>query len=159
MFFFAGSPELNEFKEFSNLHEAPILVDGIKFATVEHYYQWSKARLFGDEEAQQKILKSASPKTAKTLGKKVKDFNEERWNAEKVGIMQRAIKAKLMQHPDIRKKLLATKERRIAEANPRSKFWGIGTSYNTSKAADPARWPGKNTLGQIYEELRRQLKE
>ncbi len=89
----------------------------------------------------------------------MKDFNEERWNAEKVGIMQRGIKAKLMQHPDIRKKLLATGDRRIAEANPRSKFWGIGTSYNTSKATDPARWPGKNNLGQIYEDMRRQLKE
>ena len=159
VFFFAGSPELNEFKEFSNMHDAPVLIDGIKFPTVEHYYQWSKARLFGDEEAQQKILKSASPKTAKTLGKKVKDFNEERWNAEKVGIMSRAIKAKLMQHPDIRKKLLDTGDRRIAEANPRSKFWGIGTSYNTSKATSPEKWPGKNTLGQIYEDLRRQLKE
>jgi ribA/ribD-fused uncharacterized protein len=159
VFFFAGSPELNEFKEFSNMHEAPVLIDGIKFPTVEHYYQWSKARLFGDEESQQKILKSASPKTAKTLGKKVKDFNEERWEAEKVGIMQRGIKAKLMQHPDIRKKLLATGDRRIAEANPRGKFWGIGTSYNTSKATNPERWPGKNNLGLIYEELRRQLKE
>jgi len=159
VFFFAGSPELNEFKEFSNLHDAPILVDGIKFPTVEHYYQWSKARLFGDEDAQQKILKSASPKTAKTIGKKVKDFNAERWETDKVAIMQRAIKAKLMQHPDIRKKLLATGTRRIAEANPRGKFWGIGTSYNTSKADNPDKWPGKNTLGQIYEELRRQLKE
>jgi ribA/ribD-fused uncharacterized protein len=159
VFFFAGSPELNEFKEFSNLHEAPMLVDGIKFPTVEHYYQWSKARLFGDEESQQKILKSASPKTAKTIGKKVKDFNAERWETEKVAIMQRAIKAKLMQHPDIRKKLIATGNRRIAEANPRSKFWGIGTSYNTSKADNPDKWPGKNTLGNIYEELRRQLKE
>jgi ribA/ribD-fused uncharacterized protein len=159
VFFFAGNPELNEFKEFSNLHDAPILVDGIKFPTVEHYYQWSKARLFADEESQQKILKSASPKTAKTIGKKVKDFNEERWNAEKVAIMERGVKAKLMQHPEIRKKLMATGERRIAEANPRSKFWGIGTSYNTSKADNPEKWPGKNTLGKIYEELRRQLKE
>jgi ribA/ribD-fused uncharacterized protein len=159
VFFFAGSTELNEFKEFSNLYEAPILVDGIKFPTVEHYYQWSKARLFGDEDSQQKILKSASPKTAKTIGKKVKEFNEERWNTEKVRIMERGVKAKLMQHPEIRKKLMATGERRIAEANPRSKFWGIGTSYNTSKASDPEKWPGKNTLGTIYEELRRQLKE
>jgi hypothetical protein len=73
--------------------------------------------------------------------------------------MERGVKAKLMQHPEIRKKLMATGERRIAEANPRSKFWGIGTSYNTSKADNPEKWPGKNNLGKIYEELRRQLKE
>jgi hypothetical protein len=64
-----------------------------------------------------------------------------------------------MQHPEILKKLLSTGDRPLAEADPRSKYWGIGTSSDTSKAKDPARWPGQNRLGKLLEELRAELKE
>jgi predicted NAD-dependent protein-ADP-ribosyltransferase YbiA (DUF1768 family) len=47
----------------------------------------------------------------------------------------------------------------LAEADPRSKFWGIGTSSDTSKAKDPNKWPGKNVMGKILAEIRSELKE
>jgi len=159
VFFFSGNPALNEYKEFSNMYEAPFQIEGTTFPTVEHYFQWSKARQFGDAAAQTKILKTSSPKTAKTLGKKVQGFKEEEWNEKKDQIMAAALKAKFMQHPDLLKKLRETGTRRIAEADPRGKYWGIGTSADTSKAKDPERWPGKNKLGQLLESLRSELKE
>jgi predicted NAD-dependent protein-ADP-ribosyltransferase YbiA (DUF1768 family) len=64
-----------------------------------------------------------------------------------------------MQHPDILKKLRDTGTRPIAEADPRGKYWGIGTSAETSKAKDPSRWPGQNKMGKILMELRDELKE
>jgi ribA/ribD-fused uncharacterized protein len=159
VFFFSGNPALNEFKEFSNMHEAKIQVDGITFPTVEHYFQWSKAKMFGDAEIQTKILKTASPKTVKSYGKKVKGFDEESWSAKKDEVMRTAVKAKLMQHPDILRKLRDTGVRPIAEADPRGKYWGIGTSADTSKAKDVSRWPGKNVMGKILMNLRTELKE
>jgi ribA/ribD-fused uncharacterized protein len=159
VFFFSGNPALNEFKEFSNMHEAKIQVDGITFPTVEHYFQWSKAKMFGDAEIQTKILKTVSPKSVKSYGKKVKGFDEESWSAKKDEVMRVAVKAKLMQHPDILKKLRDTGVRPIAEADPRGKYWGIGTSADTSKAKDVAKWPGKNVMGKILMELRTELKE
>ena len=158
VFFFAGNPALNEYKAFSNMHDAPIQVDGTTFPTVEHYFQWSKARTFGDADAQAKILKTTSAKSVKSYGKKVKGFDEEKWNEVRDQIMRTAVKAKLTQHPDILKLLRETGTRPIAEADPRSKYWGIGTSSETSKANDPARWPGKNKLGAILMELRSELK-
>jgi ribA/ribD-fused uncharacterized protein len=159
VFFFAGNPALNEFKEFSSMHEAPIQIDGTTFPTVEHYYQWSKAKQFGDGEIQAKIMKTASAKSVKSYGKKVKNFNDEAWNERKDQIMRVAVKAKFMQHPELLKKLRDTGTRPIAEADPRGKYWGIGTSADTSKAKDPERWPGKNVLGKILMELRTELKE
>jgi ribA/ribD-fused uncharacterized protein len=159
VFFFAGNPALNEFKEFSSMHEAPIQIDGTTFPTVEHYYQWSKAKQFGDAEIQTKIMKTASAKSVKSYGKKVKNFNEEAWNERKDQVMRVAVKAKFMQHPELLKKLRDTGTRPIAEADPRGKYWGIGTSADTSKAKDPERWPGKNVLGKILMELRTELKE
>ena len=159
VFFFYGNPALNETREFSNLFEAKMMIDGINFPTVEHYFQWAKARKFGDTEIQAKILKTASPKSAKTLGKKVKDFKEEEWNETKEAVMRTALKAKFTQHPELLKKLRDTGDRPLAEADPRSKEWGIGTSADTSKAKDPARWPGKNKLGTLLMELRTELKD
>lgn len=159
VFFFSGNPALNENQYLSNMYEAPIQVDGITFPTVEHYFQWSKAKMFGDSEMETKILKTSSPKSVKAYGDKVKDFKEEEWSAKKDNIMRIAVKAKFTQHPELRKKLADTAGKPIAEANPRDKYWGVGTSSDTSKAKDPSKWPGKNVLGKILEEIRSELKE
>lgn len=158
VFFFSGNPALKENEAFSNMYEAKIQIDGTTFPTVEHYYQWSKARMFGDADIQAKIMKTASAKSVKAYGKKVKEFKEEEWNAKKDEIMKTALDAKFMQHPELAEKLKATGDRPLAEANPRDKYWGIGTSSDTSKAKDPAKWPGKNVMGKLLAEIRTKLK-
>jgi predicted NAD-dependent protein-ADP-ribosyltransferase YbiA (DUF1768 family) len=42
------------------MHEAPFQIDGVTFPTVEHYFQWMKAKTFGDAEIEVKILKNKS---------------------------------------------------------------------------------------------------
>ncbi len=159
VFFFTGSPALNDNRFLSNMYEAPIQVDGITFPTVEHYFQWSKAKKFGDAGIQAKILKTESPKSAKAFGKKVKPFDPAVWGEIAVSTMKTAVKAKFMQHPELLKKLRETGTKLLAEADPRGKFWGIGTSFDTSKAKESSRWPGKNMMGKILMELRDELKE
>jgi ribA/ribD-fused uncharacterized protein len=159
VYFFTGNPALNENRFLSNMYEAKIQVDGITFPTVEHYFQWSKAKKFGDADIQNKILKTESPKSAKAYGKKVKPFDGEIWGEMAVSVMKTAVKAKFMQHPDLLDKLRKTGTKLLAEADPRGKFWGIGTSADTSKAKDSSRWPGKNMMGKILMELRDELKE
>jgi ribA/ribD-fused uncharacterized protein len=159
VFFFLGNPALNAHKAFSNMYEAPMQVEGATFPTVEHYFQWTKARTFGDAGAQEKIMKTSSPKTVKSLGKKVVGFDVAQWDEKKEQVMATGLKAKFMQHPDLLKLLKETGTRRIAEADPRGKFWGIGTSAETSKAKDPERWPGKNVMGKLLEALRSELKD
>jgi len=159
VFFFAGNPALNEFRFLSNEFEAPMQIEGATFPTVEHYYQWAKAKQFGDAEAQAKILKTASAKSVKAYAKKIANVDEEAWKERKESVMQTALKAKFMQHPDLLKKLRDTGDRPLGEADPRDKDWGIGTSSDTSKAKDPTRWPGENKLGKLLMELRTELKE
>ena len=159
VFFFTGNPALNDNRFLSNMYEAQIQVEGVTFPTVEHYFQWSKAKQFGDASTQAKILKSASPKSAKAYGKKVAPFDPAVWGDMAVRVMTTAVKAKFMQHPDLLKKLRETGDRPLAEADPRGKFWGIGTSAETSKAKNPAQWPGKNMMGKILTDLRTELKE
>ncbi len=149
------TPETN--KEFSNSYEASMQIDGITFPTVEHYVQWSKAKQFGDADAEKKIMKTPSAKSVKTYGDKVKDFKEDEWNEKRDAIMRTALRAKFTQHPDLRAKLLETKNAPLGEANAREKYWSIGTGADTAKAKIPSKWPGENKLGKMLMELRTEL--
>jgi ribA/ribD-fused uncharacterized protein len=157
--FFGADEGKGEWRVFSNMYEAPFQVDSITFPTVEHYFQWSKAKQFGDGAIADKILKTPSAKSVKALGRKVKDFVKEEWDKTKDGVMRTGVKAKFIQHPDLKTKLLETGTRPIGEASARDKYWGIGTSADTSKANDPTKWPGKNVLGKMLSELRTEFKE
>jgi len=155
LFFFSKEPEN---KEFSNFYETEFELDGIKYKSAEHAYQAIKAKTFGDEENFQKILKAKSAQSAKSFGNKVKDFKEETWKEKKDEVMKSVLRAKFTQNLDLRKKLLETEEKRLANADSRDKYWGIGTSANTSMAKDPKKWKGENKLGAMLEELRAILK-
>ena len=148
--FFGSDEGKGEWRVLSNMYEAPFQIDSVTFPSVEHYFQWSKAKKFGDGPAADKMLKTPSTKAVKALGKKVKDFVKEDWDAVKDGVMRAALKAKFVQHPDLKTKLLETGSRPIGEASARDKYWGIGTSADTVKAAEPSK---------LLMELRAELKE
>ncbi len=155
--FFGADEGKGEWRVLSNMYEAPFQIDSITYPTVEHYFQWAKAKQFGDGAIADKILKTPSPKAVKALGKKVKGFVVDEWTAKKDGVMRMALKAKFIQHPDLKTKLAETGKRPIGEASARDKYWGIGTSADTSKAGDPSKWPGKNIMGTMLMELRTEL--
>jgi ribA/ribD-fused uncharacterized protein len=155
LFFFSKEPEN---KEFSNFYETEFELDGVKYKSAEHAYQAIKAKSFGDEENFEKILKAKSAQSAKSFGNKVKDFKEETWKEKKDDVMKSVLRAKFTQNLDLRKKLLETEEKRLANADSRDKYWGIGTSANTSMAKDPKKWKGENKLGAMLEELRAVIK-
>jgi len=152
---FHGSDESKgEYRNFSNGSQHPIDMDGEKFATVEHYFQAMKAKEFKDDEIYNKVLKTKTPKAAKAIGKKVKNFIQEVWDAKRDEIMEKAVRAKFVQHPELRKELMATGDKLIGEADPRNTYWGIGTSMDLEKAKSPSKWRGQNKMGKILMALR-----
>jgi ribA/ribD-fused uncharacterized protein len=147
-----------DYRTFSNQAEFPIQISDVRYPTVEHYYQAMKAKEFSDEECLKKILDTPSAKAVKALGKKVINFQKEVWDAKRSEIMMRGVKAKFVQHPELQKQLMETGDRQIGEADARNSFWGIGTSENTEKSADPSKWKGQNKLGKILMALRDEFK-
>jgi len=147
-----------EFRTFSNQAEYPIQIEDVRYPSVEHYYQAAKAQEFKDDEIYKKILETPSGKAVKALGKKVKNFVKEIWDDKRLDIMMRGVKAKFVQHPELQKQLVETEDRQIGEADARNSFWGIGTSENTEKSADPTKWKGQNRLGKILMALRDEFK-
>jgi ribA/ribD-fused uncharacterized protein len=130
----------------------------VKYKSAEHAYQGIKAKTFGDNEAFEKIQKAKSAQSAKAAGKKVKEYKEETWKEKKDEAMKTILRAKFTQNLDLRKKLLDSGDKVIANADSRDKYWGIGTSTNTTMAKDPAKWKGENKLGKMLEELRTTIK-
>jgi ribA/ribD-fused uncharacterized protein len=126
---------------------APFTVDGVGFATAEHYMMWRKAMLFGDEQIAPRILAAPHPSQAKALGRQVRGFDQATWEAHRFEIVVAASEAKFGQHRDLREFLLATGDRVLVEASPRDRVWGIGLGAANERAEDPRQWRGLNLLG------------
>lgn len=126
---------------------APFTIDGLVFATAEHYMMWRKAALFCDEQVAGQILTAARPDRAKALGRQVRGFDQATWEAHRFGIVVDASTAKFGQNPELREYLLATDDKVLVEASPRDRVWGIGLAAGNERAQDPASWRGLNLLG------------
>lgn len=137
---------------------SPFVVDGVRYATAEHWMMASKARLFGDAEAERKAIEARSPGAAKTAGRLVRGFDDAIWERERFAIVRSGSVHKFGQNAALRDFLLATGDRVLVEASPRDRIWGIGLAVDDERAQDPARWRGLNLLGFALMEAREELR-
>jgi ribA/ribD-fused uncharacterized protein len=137
---------------------APFEADGVNYRTAEHYMMAAgKARLFGDNAAELRILHAEHPAQAKALGRSVRGFSEEVWSAHRVELVIAGNLAKFNQHPHLREYLLSTGASVLVEASPYDRVWGIGVRGSDPRAVDPAKWPGLNLLGFALMRVRAKL--
>ena len=81
----------------------------------------------------------------------MRHFDLALWQGECEAIVLRGNLAKFSQNEEIRVALENTGARRIAEASPHDKVWGIDLIVPDSRAASPISWRGLNLLGQALE--------
>lgn len=122
-------------------------IDGQRYPTAEHYMMAEKARLFSDEEACARILSAGKPAEAKSLGRRIKNFDERLWAERRFEIVVRGNTAKFTQNADLAAWLIGTGEVVLAEASPSDTIWGIGLAADDKRALDPRTWRGLNLLG------------
>ena len=142
---------------FSQWWEAPFQVEGIDYKTAEHWMMAQKAILFNDTEILQSILKAKSPAEAKKLGRKVRNFDEEKWVASRYEAVIDGNYQKFNQHPDLKAFLLATGNRILVETSPYDAIWGIGLIASDERVQQPINWQGTNLLGFALMEVRDKL--
>ncbi|WP_175411248.1 NADAR family protein [Streptomyces sp. TRM64462] len=150
---------------------SPFTVDGVRYATAEHWMMAAKARLFGDAEAERKAVEASNPALAKKAGRLVRGFDEAVWERERFGIVVAGSVHKFGQDARLRDYLLGTGERSemgvpparrawgrvLVEASPVDRIWGIGLATDDERAWNPRRWRGLNLLGFALMEAREQL--
>ncbi|MEV0708421.1 NADAR family protein [Nocardia aurea] len=139
--------------------EAEFTVDDIAFASAEHYMMWRKAMLFDDAATARRVLAAGHPKQAKDLGREVRGFDENHWNAHRFEIVVAGSTAKFAQHTELGAYLLGTGDRVLVEASPVDRIWGIGLAADDVRAEDPRRWRGLNLLGFALMRARAALRE
>ena len=99
--YFWGGP----FSQWERQH--PFTVKGITYLTAEHYMMWFKDQVFGGELSAE-ILACRHPRDAKMLGRMIKNFDANVWNAcAKQGVFVGNM-AKFTQHPEFLEYMLDT---------------------------------------------------
>ncbi|WNV86525.1 NADAR family protein [Umezawaea sp. Da 62-37] len=141
----------------SQWYPSPFTVDGVTYATAEHYMMAGKARLFGDERAEQRVLAAHTPFEAKNIGRQVRGFDSDVWDDRRVGIVVDGNIGKFTAHPEMRGFLLGTGDRVLVEASPLDRVWGIGLGSGDGRAATPSTWRGLNLLGFALMTVRERL--
>jgi len=149
---FSGGP-------LSNFYNSPFTIDGMNFSNGEKWMMHTKAKVFKDTNAMELILNTTNPKTLKSLGRKVKNYNEETWNREGLesGELRRGWIEKFKQNPKCLEELKKSKGMKIVEASPWDKKWGIGLGVNNPKVHDSSEWRGLNLLGKELDKIRIEL--
>lgn len=113
-----------------------------------------KALLFGDEEIAKKIMLCDKQTSMKAYGRKVKNFDQKIWDENKEKIVFDNNMNKFSQNEDLKKILIDTGDKVLAEAARFDNIWGIGTVKHET---DMTKWKGKNLLGKILMRVRNEL--
>lgn len=137
----------------------PIEIDSVIYNCNEQYMMSEKARLFGDEEILERIMNASHPKTQKSLGRTVRCFDKNVWEANCREIVYMANLAKFTQHKNLKSILLNTGKTIIVEASPYDKIWGIGMPDTHPDVCDPTKWKGANWLGEAIMRVRKEIFE
>ena len=133
----------------SNFYPTQLILNGKTFSGPEQFYEYQKALKAGDYDIAAKIMSTDNPIEQMRYGRELQ-LNEEQWSIQTaLDIIETAVTAKFNQHPNLRKKLLDTGKRTIAECNAHDKFWSSGVGLYNENAQDKLKWTGKNYLGDI----------
>lgn len=128
------------------------------FSNSEQAFMWRKAIFFKDYEIAHQILtKAKHPNYAKSLGRKVKNYDDDQWSNIRYEIMKEIVKDKISQFDDLKEFIKSNKDKTFVEASPYDNIWGVKLSENDDKILDPSNWNGQNLLGKVYNELKKEF--
>ncbi len=130
----------------------------IEYENSEQYMMAHKALLFGDDYHFDKIMETTDPAIMKKLGRKIKDFDQDIWDAHKFDIVTEGNRLKFGQNPNLMKRLLETENKTIVEASPHDKVWGIGLKACDAIKIPENKWLGQNLLGKALMLVREENK-
>jgi ribA/ribD-fused uncharacterized protein len=134
----------HEYYVFSNFSAFAVEWKGHYCMTSEHAYHTEK---FLDESLKEKIRAARSAHDSQKISHDYKENYRPDWHDVKVSIMKDILRAKVEQHPYVKKKLLESGGRELVEDSWRDAFWGWGPNKD-----------GKNMLGKLWMEVREEVR-
>lgn len=137
------------FGGFSNMSmEYPLEVNGVVFASSEHFYQCMK--YVDHSEVQKEILGERNPLLMKNKQKKHRGLIRKDWDELKEIIMEVTVHLKLVTHwVKFGNLLMESGTKKIVERSKKDSFWGM-----IPQVSNPGVLVGENKLGMILSRFR-----
>lgn len=107
------------------------------------------------EEACKSIRECTDPKKIKRLGDKIE--TKPKWEEVKEKTMKCILMAKFLQNKDLRRKLSETGDVALMECTT-NHFWGTGWRLDAYEWQKSMKFPGRNRLGKLLEEVREEIR-
>lgn len=133
-----------EFYVFSNFSSFKLEWNGVLWMTSEHAYHSEK---FEDSELLEQLQDTRSAHDSMRLAYANRDKYRKDWDNVKLEIMKKILKAKVQQHPYVKKKLLESGDKELVENSWRDLYWGWGPNKD-----------GENHLGKLWMEVRDEVR-
>lgn len=128
----------------SNFCMHNICIDGLKFRSAEHAYQYKKALYHNRRDVALRILHSKTPLIAKKISKNIIQCSQ--WHESKADIMMKILHEKAKQYPVFSRAVINTGNKHLIHNTETDSFWGCGEDFK-----------GQNMLGSLLEDLRTYL--
>lgn len=134
----------------------PVKYKGVQYKTCEALFQ--ALRFKNHPEIQEEIINQQSPMGAKMKARKNRSLlnREDKWDEapSDIPLMEKCLKLKLKQHPELKDKLIATGDAKIIEDcsthdRESARFWGA--------VKKDGKWVGENVFGKLWMEIREEL--
>eukprot|EP00731_Ephydatia_muelleri_P002186 Em0001g2186a len=131
--------------EFTNFYPCHVVIDGKTWPSTEHYFQ---AQKFVGTPYVEAIRRFPTAREAFQLSRtpQASRWCRGDWERVKEDIMLKALRCKFNDNPELKKKLLATGNKRLIEHTHNDSYW-----------ADGGDGSGKNKLGKLLERVRSEL--
>lgn len=133
----------NPYGEFSNFALFPLVIDGVEWATSEHYYQ---AHKYTEPELMERVRNAQTPMQAAKIGRDPNIPKRSDWDSYKDIAMEKAVRAKFAQYEILRVLLKSTNNSAIYEHTKNDCYWG-----------DCGDRTGKNKLGLLLMQIRSEI--
>ena len=130
----------------SNFYSSPFIYEGIVYPTNEHFFQAMKTL---DIDERKKIAAAETPGKAKRMGRNVQLRSD--WEKVKVYYMELGLRLKFA-NKALAEKLIATGDEELVEGN-----WWCDQTWGSCNCSKHIRTPGRNLLGMLLMELRKEL--
>lgn len=138
----------------SNLYRCDLEVFGKPFTSAEQAFQWRKAQVANDTNAQEMIWKARDPYTQKKIGAQIN--SNQNWDDIKIAVLEEISWAKYNQNADLKNVIMNTGECKLVEAT-KDPYWGCGAII-TAQATKQHTWRGQNITGATLAKIRTQLR-
>jgi ribA/ribD-fused uncharacterized protein len=138
---FWGADNPNGF--LSNFYPSPFTSYGLRYPTVEHYFQSKK---FEGTRFEYYILSLETPKETAREGKRRDLPLRSDWEQVKEEVMFQALREKFLSDKKLLNALIDTGNAKLVENSPYDYYWGVGRNGT-----------GKNRLGELIMMLREVL--